>query len=200
MPVRKPPTTIAAAATTAPRSQSRRVSLRRRGGAVSSASLRISAALTSVGGTAAGLRRGGGHRIVHGRHERLTSSTHGTHPIDCPGACSRHDPGFGRAPGGIVRAGRPPGFPEDVLQDVGGVAAVTDDAKDQRIDHGGVAVVEPGERVAVAGSHSPDEVLPHCGHGPLQYQTLRRRTRSTPVIYYEPAPPVGLVPREKPAG
>src|SRR5439155_1119310 len=84
-----------------------------------------------------------------------TSSTHGTHPIDRPGACSRHDPGFGRAPGGIVRAGRPPGFPEDVLQDVGGVAAVTDDAKDQRIDHGGVAVVEPGERVAVARYHSP---------------------------------------------
>ena len=122
------------------------------------------AVLGPLGGVAA--RLGGRRRqaLVHRRHERLAAPAHRADAVDGPRAGPGDHPGLGGASRGVVAPRALPGFPEHVLEHVGGVGPVADDLEDERVDERRVAVVEAVEGVTITGCHAPDEVLPRRGH------------------------------------
>src|SRR6185503_15181605 len=102
--------------------------------------------------------------LVDRWHEGRAPPTDGPHAVDGPGPGPGDHPGLRRATGGVVAGRTLPRLPEDVLEHVGGVAAVADDPEDQRVDERRVAVVETTEGLAVTGGHPPDQVLPRGHH------------------------------------
>src|SRR4029077_8867825 len=90
-----------------------------------------------------------GHGLVHGRHERLLSSTHGTQPVDCPRLRAHDYPGLWAPPPGVIACGFLPDLPEDLLQDLFGCGQIAQDASDQAQSERSEGVVEAAEGLAV---------------------------------------------------
>src|SRR5205814_9587645 len=122
------------------------------------------AILRPLGGVAAGLGGCRGQALVDRWFERLAAPADGPDAVDGPRAGTGDHPRFGGAPRGIVLPRALPGFPERVLEHIGGVGPVADDPQDERVDERGVAIVETAEGFTITGRHPPDEVLPRRRH------------------------------------
>ena len=86
-----------------------------------------------------------------------TGSGGGSAAVDGTASGAKYEPGRHRTPCRGVVGSVPPGLEEDVVEEVFGLGAVAEDAKEHGEQARGVPFVEHAERRAIAARHATDE-------------------------------------------